>query len=655
MASGSPRVLRPLGRAELVSARVFDALFQRDLHPHVDVQPVELDRWLDEILGDPGSPLDVPRAIERLRHATRDVEFLCPDHHCIAFAPRLTWIRNRGGLPVRLLLIAHSPGGFLVEWALLRPLLRPGDRIVAPSASARDMIAWLCPELSPYVRVVPHPIRPLAEPQPSRAPEHLLSLGRLVPSKLVHRQLEALRILHDRGHSSLRLVLAGPRTEPGVEQISDYCRGLEVAARRLGLADVVDFPGVVEAEADKAALLHRAHVLLNLSVSAEESFGKSIVEATSLGVPVITTRWNGLPEALGGAGEALPVHARLLGMDLDASELADAIERVLRDPPSPERCREAARRFHPEIVAPRYRAMLDEALAERDAAGPVRADDGPLAQEPAVPAAGLLAGDALLGRFSWQELLEVQGDELRRLRHAWAPPDRGAPARGTQLRSCLFLGSRSAIEHALAGLPTTAWTEPTGAPAPVGRADARTATEPAMDDFAARVAAAAVGPGTRSARVNCLNLLATMGQRPALRAGVDRLRAEGLASPGLDFLDAECCLMEGEPERALELGLRVDAPELWSDQASHRLVQLGRAAVAAGRPERVLPKLRAWTERFPDAPGAGVVWLHRCLAALQDGARDEATTAFRRMRALLGERPDLAPLARVLGEADMED
>ena len=33
---------------------------------------------------------------------------------------------------------------------------------------------------------------------------------------------------------------------------------------------------------------------------------------------------------------------------------------------------------------------------------------------------------------------------------------------------------------------------------------------------------------------------------------------------------------------------------------------------------------------------------------------DEATTAFRRMRALLGERPDLAPLARVLGEADME-
>lgn len=650
MASESPRVLRPLGRAELVSARVFDALFQRDLHPHVDVQPVELDPWLDEILGDPRQPLDVPRAIERLRDVTRDVEFLCPDHHCIAFAPLLTWIRNRGGLPVRLLLIAHSPGGFLVEWALLRPLLRPGDRIVAPSTSASEVTEWLCPELSPYVRVVPHPIRPLPQPGSPRAPEHLLSLGRLVPSKLVHRQLEALRILHDRGHAALRLVIAGPRTEPAVDQVSDYCRGLEVMAHRLGLADAVSFPGVVEGEADKASLLHRAHVLLNLSVSAEESFGKSIVEASGLGVPVITTRWNGLTEALGGAGEALPVRARLLGMDLDASDLADAIERVLADPPAPERCREAARRFHPELVAPRYRAMLDEALAERDAAGPVHADDGPSAREPAAPASGLLAGDALLGRFSWQELLEVQGDELCRLRHAWAPPDRGAPARGTQLRSCLFLGSRSAIEHALAGLPTAAWTERTGAE---DAAQARRAT-PALDDFAARVAAAAAGPGTRSARVNCLNLLATMGHRQALRSGVDRLRAEGLRSPGLEFLDAECCLMEGEPERALELCLRVDDPELWSDQASHRLVQLGRAAVAAGRPERVLPKLRAWTERFPDAPGAGVVWLHRCLAALQDGARDEATTAFRRMRALLGERPDLAPLARVLGEADME-
>lgn len=650
MASESPRVLRPLGRAELVSARVFDALFQRDLDPHVAVRPVELDPWLDEILGDPRQPLDVPRAIERLRDATRDVEFLCPDHHCIAFAPLLTWIRNRGGLPVRLLLIAHSPGGFLVEWALLRPLLRPGDRIVAPSTSASEVIEWLCPELSPYVRVVPHPIRPLPQPGSPRAPEHLLSLGRLVPSKLVHRQLEALRILHDRGHAALRLVIAGPRTEPGVDQESDYCRGLEVAAQRLGLADAVSFPGVVEGEADKASLLHRAHVLLNLSVSAEESFGKSIVEASGLGVPVITTRWNGLPEALGGAGEALPVRARQLGMDLDASDLADSIERVLADPPAPERCREAARRFHPELVAPRYRAMLDEALAERHAAGPVRADDGPSASEPAAPSSGLLAGDALLARFTWQELLEVQGDELCRLRHAWAPPDRGAPARGTQLRSCLFLGSRSAIEHALAGLPTAAWTERTGAD---DAAYAQRAT-PALDDFAARVAAAAAGPGTRSARVNCLNLLATMGHRSALRSGVDRLRAEGLRSPGIDFLDAECCLMEGEPERALELGLRVDDPELWSDQASHRLVQLGRAAVAAGRPERVLPKLRAWTERFPDAPGAGVVWLHRCLAALQDGARDEATTAFRRMRALLGERPDLAPLARVLGEADME-
>jgi glycosyltransferase involved in cell wall biosynthesis len=651
MASECPRVLRPLGRAELVSARVFDALFQRDLDPHVAVEPIELDPWLDEILGDPGSPLDPARAVARLRDATRDVEFLCPDHHCIAFAPLLTWIRNRGGLPVRLLLIAHSPGGFLVEWALLRPLLRPGDRIVAPSASARDLIEWLCPELSPYVRVVPHPIRPLPAPPEPRAPEHLLSLGRLVPSKLVHRQLEALRILHDRGHGSLRLVVAGPRTEPGVDRISDYCRGLEVAAHRLGLADAVEFPGVVEDEAEKAALLHRAHVLINLSVSAEESFGKSIVEASGLGVPVITTRWNGLPEALGEAGEALPVRARSLGMDVDASVLADAIERVLRAPLAPERCREAARRFHPELVAPRYRAMLDEALAERDAAGPVRVDDGPALAEPAVPSAGLLAGDALLGRFSWHELLEAQDDELRRLRHAWAPPDRGAPARGTQLRSCLFLGSRSAIEHALAGLPTAAWTERTGATDPVHE---RRATEPAMDDFAARVAAAAAGPGTRSVRVNCLNLLATMGHRQALRTGIDRLRAEGLRSPGLEFLDAECCLMEGEPERALELGLRVDDPELWSEQASHRLVQLGRAAVAAGRPERVLPKLRAWTERFPDAPGAGAVWLHRCLAALQDGARDEAATAFRRMRALVGERPDLAPLARVLGEADME-
>ena len=141
------------------------------------------------------------------------MDFLCPDHHGLAFVPRLLALRNRGELPLRLLLIAHSPGAFLFEWVLVRPLLRPGDRIIAPSVSARDMIEWLCPELSPWVRVVPHPMRPLPEPGGPRAPAHLLSLGRLVPSKLVHRVLEALRILHDRGRTELRLVLAGPHQD----------------------------------------------------------------------------------------------------------------------------------------------------------------------------------------------------------------------------------------------------------------------------------------------------------------------------------------------------------------------------------------------------------------------------------------------------------
>ena len=40
----------------------------------------------------------------------------------------------------------------------IAPLLRPGDRIVAPSGHAASVIVWLEPRLEPFVRVVGHPI-----------------------------------------------------------------------------------------------------------------------------------------------------------------------------------------------------------------------------------------------------------------------------------------------------------------------------------------------------------------------------------------------------------------------------------------------------------------------------------------------------------------
>ena len=99
----------------------------------------------------------------------------------MAVVPQLLHLRNESRAPIRLLFIAHAPGAYPLEWALLGPLLRRGDRIVAPSQSARDVIAFMSPRLLPHVRVIPHPIRPLPY-QRTTQPADLVSLTRVHPS-----------------------------------------------------------------------------------------------------------------------------------------------------------------------------------------------------------------------------------------------------------------------------------------------------------------------------------------------------------------------------------------------------------------------------------------------------------------------------------------
>jgi hypothetical protein len=151
-------------------------------------------RWLDSIFGDGTIRPDGKAVQEALRSATEDFDFLCPNYIGIPLTPLLLYLRNRSGAATRLLLIAHAPGAYVLELALLRPLLRSGDVIIAPTNSARDIIEFLSPELAAYTRVVPHPMRPLPCLRVIRRP-HLVSLTRMHASKLVHRQIEAMALL----------------------------------------------------------------------------------------------------------------------------------------------------------------------------------------------------------------------------------------------------------------------------------------------------------------------------------------------------------------------------------------------------------------------------------------------------------------------------
>ena len=101
-----------------------------------------------------------------------------------------------------------------------------------------------------------------------------------------------------------------------------YQPTLEALARQLGIGDRVTFAGPVHG-ADKAALLHHAHLLVLPSYS--ENFGNVVLEAMAAGRPVVVTPEVGLAPTVTESGAGLVA-------DGDAEELSRAITALVNDP-----------------------------------------------------------------------------------------------------------------------------------------------------------------------------------------------------------------------------------------------------------------------------------------------------------------------------------
>jgi glycosyltransferase involved in cell wall biosynthesis len=104
-----------------------------------------------------------------------------------------------------------------------------------------------------------------------------------------------------------------------------------------------------------------------------ESFGRVATEAVMNGVPVIASTRGALPEVLADAGTLLDIPARYTpqtGVPPPADEVAPwaaAVERLWDDPATyraeQDRCRLAARRWHPDELVPRFEAFFRDVLA----------------------------------------------------------------------------------------------------------------------------------------------------------------------------------------------------------------------------------------------------------------------------------------------------
>lgn len=183
-------------------------------------------------------------------------------------------------------------------------------------------------------------------------PFRLLTVARLVEKKGISILIEACRILRQRG-LEFRCDIIGKGA---------LRAALERMIRDSDLADRVRLLGPLPQQ-EIMRHYHAAHLVVLPCIVApdgnRDGLPVSIVEALACGVPVISTPVTGIPEA---------VHDGINGLIVpegDATGLADAIEKVMRDPGLYSRLRSAAR---PSVVEAfdqsRTTAKLYELLQE---------------------------------------------------------------------------------------------------------------------------------------------------------------------------------------------------------------------------------------------------------------------------------------------------
>jgi glycosyltransferase involved in cell wall biosynthesis len=155
--------------------------------------------------------------------------------------------------------------------------------------------------------------------RPSRPPARQaggrwVTVGRLAPNKAIELAVMALLVsrAHDDPAATLEVV--------GRPVVPSYTAALHRFVDDMGLHRAVTFAGAVS-DAALVDVLDRADVLV--TTSRHEGFGVPVLEAMTVGLPVVASADGALPEVVGDAG--------VLVEDRDPYALAHAVARVQGD------------------------------------------------------------------------------------------------------------------------------------------------------------------------------------------------------------------------------------------------------------------------------------------------------------------------------------
>lgn len=244
---------------------------------------------------------------------------------------------------------------FALEYSLFarfvfRSIWRNAAALVACSEGLRQRALAFEPSLP--IRVIPNGVD-VTLYHPSAAthcasngrPLKLLTVGRLAAAKRPQVLLEAVRRLQDDGHSiQLSIVGDGP-----------LAAQLKREVRQLRIENTVSFSGWVPSE--KMPAVYRDHDLY-ISASAQEGMSNAMLEAMASGLPIVTTRCEGVDELVNGNGVVVDPAA---GIHL-AHSIAELHEERSRMEAMSRASRGRAEKFTWDAVAEQY-LRLYETLA----------------------------------------------------------------------------------------------------------------------------------------------------------------------------------------------------------------------------------------------------------------------------------------------------
>ena len=141
-----------------------------------------------------------------------------------------------------------------------------------------------------------------------------ISVGRVAPNKGIELALMALLVTRAHHDPDVTLQVVGRSVVPA------YSRALERFVDELGVRDAVTFRGGIS-DPELVAAMGASNVLV--MGSRHEGFGVPVIEAMTMGLPVVANREGALPEIVGDAG--------LLVDATDPYALADAAARAAHD------------------------------------------------------------------------------------------------------------------------------------------------------------------------------------------------------------------------------------------------------------------------------------------------------------------------------------